>query len=187
VSEHSDAGHVRLEPASIRSDRERLTIAAARLAHRAAFAAAITFCAIPVSADQLEIGPWLLNVEQSQAVAALDDPSRTWTLTVRCMDGHVDLLVRRLADEPTEQSTIRHYAGSLQVDSGDAVRFQAQTWSLGGILVPDALSLMPAIEAGRMLRFAFAGGSDETHVTFTPARTREALQPVRQACQAPLI
>ena len=72
----------------------------------------------PARAEEVNVGPWYLTVEPNRAVAALDDPDRAWTLMVRCAEGHLDVLVRHRAEPPTEQATIRHYAGSLQVDGG---------------------------------------------------------------------
>lgn len=140
----------------------------------------------PARAEEVEVGPWYLTVEPNRAVAALDDPNRVWTLMVRCDEGHLDILVRRRAEPPTEQATIRHYAGSLQVDGGAPTSFPAQTWSQDGFLVLDAGPLLPGIEAGLELDFAFVDGAERTGVSFLAGHTQQALQPVRRRCEAPV-
>lgn len=139
----------------------------------------------PAMADPFDVGPWSVAVDPNRAVAGLDDPTRTWTLFVRCVEGHLDLLVRRRAALPTEQASINHSAGSLQVDGGPPTSFPAQTWSLDGFLVPDAGATLPSIEAGRQLDFAFVDGVRHSSMSFLASDTKVALHPVRQKCKAP--
>ncbi|MCW6512042.1 hypothetical protein [Lichenifustis flavocetrariae] len=153
----------------------------------AAIMTALAIVAAPprvVSAEEYGIGPWYVLAERDHAVAVLDDAVRTWTLMVRCTEGHVDFVVRRVDESAGSVSEIRRYQATLQVDRKPVGHLLAQTWSAGGYLVLDVGSLLPSLETGLRIDFSFTDGQSSTEASFLAIHTAAALKPVRDRCPA---
>lgn len=153
------------------------------------WAAAITTALVLVvssprlgAAEEYGIGPWYVLVGQDHAVAVLNDPDQTWTLMVRCTDGHIDFVVRRVDEGVASAQPIRHYRATLEIDGKTIAQLTAQNWSAGGYLILDVGALLPKLESGLQIDFTFASGQSSTQASFLAGHTATALRPVRDRC-----